>query len=94
MPNSSGVSPYDAGANPVPYTDTGTGAYDGPPTEVTIESLEHEEGPTGAVPGPPKSVTTRSFPAKDDDEAEPKAKAVKPADVEDKAVRSSSRKKA
>ena len=94
MPNSSGVSPYDAGANEAPYTDTGTGAYDGPPAEVTIKALEHEEGPTGAVPGPPKSVTTRSFPAKDDDETETETKAVKASDVEDKSVKSSSKKRA
>ncbi len=44
-----------------PYTDTGTGAYAGPPSEVTY-SQEHDTEPTGAVEGPPKEVTVESPP--------------------------------
>lgn len=39
--------------------DTGTGAYDNPPAEVTYESSVPAE-PTGAVEGPPAEVTVTS----------------------------------
>lgn len=50
--NNSGLSPY---------IDTGTGAYAGPPPEVTY-GVEHDPEPTGAHPGPAESVTVESPP--------------------------------
>jgi len=50
--NNSGLSPY---------TDSGTGAYPGPPAEVTY-GTEHDPEPTGLVDGPPVSVTVQSAP--------------------------------
>lgn len=43
-----------------PYTDEGTGAYPGPPAEVTVESPA-DNSPTGAVEGPPAEVTVESL---------------------------------
>ena len=54
--NRSGLSPWGD-----PYTDTGTGAFDGPPAEVT-HTADASNEPTGAVDGPPASVTTESPP--------------------------------
>lgn len=42
--------------NSTPYTDTGTGAYPNPPTEVSYENI-HDPESTGAVEGPPAEVT-------------------------------------
>jgi hypothetical protein len=42
-----------------PYTDEGTGAYEGPPAEVTYESNVSAD-PTSAVEGPPAEVTVES----------------------------------
>lgn len=62
MSNESGLSPYAAGS----FTDTGTGAVDGPPASVTVESPpEHLSEPTGAFPNPPPSVTTYAWPGVD-----------------------------
>lgn len=47
-----------------PYTDEGTGAYEGPPPEVTYESNVSAD-PTGAADPPPAEVTVES-PAGDD----------------------------
>jgi hypothetical protein len=58
MSKDSGVNPYSTGEV---YTDTGTGAYEGPPAEVTY-GAEHDPEPTGAHPGPPVSVTVESPP--------------------------------
>jgi len=55
--NESGLNPYGVS----PYTDTGTGAYEGPPAEVTY-GTEHDPNPTGAHPGPPLEVTVESPP--------------------------------
>lgn len=44
-----------------PYIDTGTGAYEGPPAEVTY-GAEHDPEPTGLVDGPQKEVTVESPP--------------------------------
>lgn len=41
------------------YSDEGTGAYEGPPAEVTYESAVSPD-PTGAVEGPPAEVTVTS----------------------------------
>lgn len=61
MGANSGLNPYDTGENP--NVDTGTGAFPGPPIEVTVESPpDHLSGPTGAHPGPPDSVTTYEWP--------------------------------
>lgn len=46
---------------PGAYTDTGTGAYDNPPEEVTFESPADNE-PTGAVDGPAEETTWESPP--------------------------------
>jgi hypothetical protein len=67
--------------------------YSPPQSPVTVTAMEHEDGPTGAVPPPPKSVTTASYPNAALGEGEeapdaPATKAVKPADVDDKAVTS------
>lgn len=43
-----------------PYTDEGTGAYPGPPAEVTVESSA-DNSSTGAVEGPPAEVTVESL---------------------------------
>lgn len=43
-----------------PYTDEGTGAYPGPPAEVTVESPA-DNSSTGAVEGPPAEVTVESL---------------------------------
>jgi hypothetical protein len=45
--------------NPNPVTDTGTGSYDNPPAEVTVESPADNTS-TGAVEGPPAEVTVES----------------------------------
>jgi Rho termination factor, N-terminal domain len=44
-----------------PYTDTGTGTYPNPPTEVTVESPA-DNSSTGAFPAPPTEVTVESPP--------------------------------
>jgi len=56
--NESGLNPGAVGGA---YTDTGTGAYPGPPTEV-VYGTEHDPNPTGLVEGPPASVTVESPP--------------------------------
>lgn len=44
-----------------PYTDTGTGAVEGPPPEVTV-TMDHDNlESTGAVDGPPAEVTMTSL---------------------------------
>lgn len=43
-----------------PHTDEGTGAYPGPPAEVTVESSA-DNSPTGAVEGPPAEVTVEAL---------------------------------
>lgn len=43
-----------------PHTDEGTGAYPGPPAEVTVESSA-DNSSTGAVEGPPAEVTIESL---------------------------------
>lgn len=43
-----------------PHTDEGTGAYPGPPAEVTYESSA-DNSSTGAVEGPPAEVTVESL---------------------------------
>ena len=58
MSEDKGLNPYGAGS---PYTDSGTGAYEGPPSEVTY-GAEHDPNPTGLVDGPPESVTIESPP--------------------------------
>jgi len=91
------MNPYAAGEV---YTDTGTGAYAGPPESVTY-GAEHDPNPTGAVDGPPVSVTVESPPehlskptgAVEGPPSEvttvqhPGKKAVKAAQVEDKALK-------
>lgn len=42
-----------------PYTDEGTGAYEGPPPEVTYESNISPD-PTGVAEAPPAEVTVES----------------------------------
>lgn len=49
----------DVTKDPQPYTDTGTGAYEPPPAETTVESPADVE-PTGEVEAPPAEVTTTS----------------------------------
>lgn len=74
---------YGSEHNPEP-----TGLVPGPPKEVTVESPpDHLAGPTGAYPTPGEVTFTAHpvEPAKA--EPETKAKAVKTADVEDKAVK-------
>jgi len=68
-----------------------TGLVEGPPAEVTTESPpEHLSDPTGAHPNPPSSVTYSQHPAP---EPQTKAKAVKASEVEDKAVKPSTKRK-
>lgn len=43
-----------------PHTDEGTGAYPGPPAEITFESPA-DNSSTGAVEGPPAEVTVESL---------------------------------
>lgn len=43
-----------------PYQDTGTGAYPGPPAEVTREEDHDNQESTGAVDAPPAEVTVTS----------------------------------
>jgi hypothetical protein len=59
--------------------DTGTGAYDNPPTEVTYGS-EYDPNPTGAVEGPPAETTVTS-PAGDEFSAPTGAAPNPPAEV-------------
>lgn len=61
------------------YTDTGTGAYGGPPAEVTYESPADNES-TGAVEGPPAEITYES-PAGDEVTASTGAVEGPPAEV-------------
>ena len=66
-----------------------TGAVEAPPAEVTVESLEHLEGPTGVAPDPPAETTRYEWPAV---EPAPAKKQVSSEEVEDKAVKRTSRK--
>lgn len=94
MSNVSGLSPYmDSGTGlyegpPAEVTygaendPEPTGAVEGPPVSVTVESPpDHLAGPTGASPNPPAVVEMVQHPGRRG------SKAVKAADVEDKAVK-------
>lgn len=77
MSNESGLNPY---------IDSGTGAVDGPPPSVTVESPpEHLSEPTGAFPNPPASVTFYADETYRPAEA-PEAKAVEEGEVDTKVV--------